>query len=126
MSNANCETATIRHIVFFSSKEPGDVDRIAKGLSMLSEIPYCRHFEVAKNLNKDRFSNDVDVVVYAEFESEQDMQAYRTHPLYDECISIVRPLREMRVAADFRSDLAGVPRGALKEDPSKIEDRSGC
>ncbi|MCV0427185.1 MAG: Dabb family protein [Roseibium sp.] len=92
----------IRHVVFFSSKDPGDVERIADGLSMLAKIPTVSHFEVGKNRKQDSFSNEVDVIVYAEFEDECAMHAYRSHPIYQECIEIVRPLRELRIAADFQ------------------------
>lgn len=70
---------------------------------MLAKIPSVSHFEVGTNLNKDRFGNEVDVIVYAEFENEEAMHAFRNHPIYDECIKVVRPLREMRIAADFQS-----------------------
>lgn len=91
----------IRHVVFFSSKKPQDIDLIMTGLSILQQIPHHRHFEVSRNLGQDTFANDVDVVVYAEFESTEQMAAYRAHPIYQKCIEIVRPLREMRIAADF-------------------------
>lgn len=68
---------------------------------MLSTIPSVKHFEVRRNRNEDRFSNDVDVVVYAEFEDEEALAAYRAHQTYQDCIEVVRPLRDMRVAADF-------------------------
>lgn len=91
----------IRHVVFFSSKVEDDIDRIVDGLSMLGAIPSVSHFEVSRNRNEDRFGNDVDVVVYAEFLDDEALAAYRAHPIYQDCIDIVRPLREMRVAADF-------------------------
>ena len=91
----------IRHVVFFSSKDVNDIDRIVDGLSMLSAIPSLRHFEVSRNRNEDRFSNDVDVIVYAEFENEAALKAYRAHQIYQDCIEIVRPLRDTRIAADF-------------------------
>lgn len=91
----------IRHVVLFSSKDPDNVDAIIDGLSMLADIPAVSHFEVSRNRHEDRFSNEVDVVVYAEFEDAAALAAYRAHPIYQKCIEIVRPLREMRVAADF-------------------------
>ena len=91
----------IRHVVFFSSKKTDDIDRIVDGLSMLAEIPSVKHFEVSRNRNEDRFGNDVDIVVYAEFENEAALSAYRAHQIYQDCIDVVRPLREMRIAADF-------------------------
>lgn len=87
--------------MFFSSKTPENVDRIIQGLSMLGTIPHVRHFEVSRNLHADGFSNEVDIVVYAEFDDEAAMQAYRAHPTYQRSIDVVRPLRDLRMAADF-------------------------
>ena len=93
----------IRHIVFFSSKHPDNLDRIYEGLQLLSEIPSAQHFEIGRNTKLDRISAEgPDFVVYAEFEDEQALAAYKDHPLYKKSISIVRPLRDMRVAADYQ------------------------
>ncbi|MBE0453346.1 Dabb family protein [Roseovarius autotrophicus] len=92
----------IRHIVFFSAANPDDVERIRKGLMMLAQIPQARHFEVGRNLQSDPISGArVDLVVYAEFEDEAALAAYKAHPIYAECIALVRPLRDLRIAADF-------------------------
>ena len=92
---------TIRHVVFFSSKDTADVPRIIDGLSLLGKIPYADFFEVRENTRDDALSGEVDVVVYAEFASNEALSAYKSHPLYLEAIAIVRPLRDLRIAADF-------------------------
>ena len=46
-------------------------------------------------------SSEVDVIVYAEFDSEEALAAYKAHRLYEDSIKAVRPLREIRIAADF-------------------------
>ena len=91
----------IRHVVLFSSKHPENIDAMMEGLSMLKNIPTVSHFEVSRNLNADHYSNEVDVIVYAEFEDSEALAAYRAHPIYQQCIEVVRPLRELRFAADF-------------------------
>ena len=91
----------IRHTVFFTAADKTDVARIVDGLSMLADIPHADHFEVAENMNRDALSDAVDVVVYAEFKDEEALAAYKAHPTYQSCIDIVRPLRELRIAADF-------------------------
>lgn len=101
MSDKKNNRQIIRHVVFFSSRKVDDIDRILDGLSMLSAIPSLRHFEISRNRNEDRFSNDVDVIVYAEFDDDEALKAYRAHPIYQDCIEIVRPLRDLRIAADF-------------------------
>lgn len=91
----------IRHVVLFSSKHPDNIEAMISGLSMLANIPTVDHFEVSRNRNEDRYSNEVDVIVYAEFEDAAALEAYRAHPIYQRCVEIVRPLRELRLAADF-------------------------
>ena len=97
----------IRHIVFFSAKDPGDVERIRDGLSMLSTIPHAQHFEVGRNLQSDQINQDrIDLVVYAEFKDEAALAAYKAHQTYQDCIALVRPMRELRMAADFQAETA--------------------
>lgn len=91
----------IRHIVFFSARDPADVPRIVAGLSRLAEIPGASVFEVRENSRADALSGEVDVVVYGEFPDAETLAAYKAHPIYAETIAVVRPLRELRVAADI-------------------------
>jgi len=91
----------LRHVVFFTAKDPADLPQIIAGLNMLADIPHARHFEVRENTHADTLSGRVDVVVYAEFSSAEDLAAYKAHPIYQKSINAVRPLRDMRVAADF-------------------------
>lgn len=42
-------------------------------------------------------------MVYGEFEDEAALAAYKAHPLYRQSIERVRPIREMRLAADYDS-----------------------
>lgn len=93
----------IRHIVFFTARRSEDVGTIRAGLQRLGEIPHAQAFEVAANGKLDPMGNDIDVIVYAEFADEAALAAYKAHPLYDETTRRVRPLRELRYSADFRS-----------------------
>ncbi|GAA4529301.1 Dabb family protein [Chelativorans composti] len=93
----------IRHIVFFSARDPEDVDRIAQSLWKLAEIPHSDFFEIGINRKVDLYANDVDVIVYAEFANEEALAAYKAHPIYEETTNRVRPMRELRYAADFVS-----------------------
>ncbi len=98
----------IRHIVFFSAADPADIDAIREGLMMLKDIPNAQHFEVGRNLRSDTISGPrVDVVVYAEFEDEAALAAYKSNPIYAACIAKVRPMRETRIAADFNAAAEG-------------------
>ncbi|MGN8544660.1 Dabb family protein [Bradyrhizobium sp. C9] len=91
----------IRHIVFFTAKDKADIDRIVEGLSILTSIPYARRLEIARNRKSNQLGDEIDVVVYGEFDSETELAAYKTHDLYREAIRCVRPLRELRFAADY-------------------------
>lgn len=95
----------IRHIVFFTARDQADLDRIREGLQTLSQIPHARHFEVGRNMHADRLTGaEVDFVVYAEFDNEDDLAAYKADPIYSRAIELVKPLRDMRIAADIQSD----------------------
>ncbi|WP_439406434.1 Dabb family protein [Bradyrhizobium sp. DASA03076] len=91
----------IRHIVLFTAKDEAHIDRIIEGLSVLTTIPHASRLEVARNRKSDQLGNDIDVIVYGEFENEAKLAAYKAHELYQESIRRVRPLRELRFAADY-------------------------
>ena len=90
----------IRHIVFFTAGHPDHLDAICEGLALLGTIPHARHFEVTRNSKVDQISNEVDVVVYAEFADEAALAAYKAHPIYAEATRLVQPLRDLRLSAD--------------------------
>lgn len=91
----------IRHIVLFTAKDKSLVNHIVDGLSVLTTIPHARRLEVAPNRKTDQLGNDIDIVVYGEFDNEMELAAYKAHALYEEAIRRVRPLRELRFAADY-------------------------
>ena len=94
----------IRHIVFFSARTPADRDAVEAGLNLLAGIPDCLHFEVGRNFDTDPISpGGPDFVVYSEFRDEAQLARWKAHPLYQKSIDVVRPLRDLRMAADFES-----------------------
>lgn len=92
----------IRHIVFFTVSNE-NLDAARAGLERLGAIAHARLFEVGVNLKRDLYANEVDLVVYAEFDTAADLDAYKMDPLYGEVTDAVRPLRNTRLAADFES-----------------------
>lgn len=97
----------IRHIVFFTAKRAEDRPRILSGLELLKGIPHCHHLEIGTNLASDPIPGLVpDFVVYGEFTDEAQLAAYKAHPLYQQSIEQVRPLRDQRIAADYQTDTA--------------------
>ena len=93
----------IRHVVFFTAKDRRDLPEIIEGLRLLGTIPHVDHFEVTPNTKVDLYGNDIDVVVYGEFVDAAALAAYRAHPTYNEATRRVRPLRDMRFAADVEA-----------------------
>ncbi|MDI7861271.1 Dabb family protein [Rhizobiaceae bacterium n13] len=91
----------IRHIVFFTVSDPDNLEAVRAGLSILTENPHARTLEIGTNLKTDQLGGEVDFVVYGEFDDEAALAAYKAHPLYQQSIELVRPLREMRIAADY-------------------------
>lgn len=91
----------IRHIVAFSALKENDIPKIKKGLEMLGNIPGVINFSVNDNLKLDKGSSEMDVVLYCEFVSQRALDDFKKHRIYDECIQVVRPLRDKRVVLDF-------------------------
>jgi hypothetical protein len=98
----------IRHIVFFKCKTPQDREAVRHGLNLLTGIGDCRHIEIGVNRRLDALCEDApDFIVHGLFDSEAQLAAFKAHPLYQQAIAIVRPRRDMRIAADFHTDTAG-------------------
>ncbi len=91
----------IRHIVFFSARDPADREEMFEGLALLTSIAHADVIEVACNQKIDQLANAADVVVYAEFSDEAALAAFKADPVYQQSIQHVRPLRELRIAADY-------------------------
>ncbi|MCX8998470.1 Dabb family protein [Rhizobiaceae bacterium BDR2-2] len=95
----------IRHIVFFTATRENR-EAVRKGLSILTGIPHATRLEIGENVKTDQWDREVDIIVYGEFEDEAALAAYKAHPDYEKSTSTVKPLREMRIAADYDTDRA--------------------
>lgn len=91
----------IRHIVMFSLKDRSEVELARQRLMQLATIPGARSFEVRENLKADLYGNAIDLVVYSEFEDLEALAEWKRHPAYDATTALVRPMRELRFAADI-------------------------
>ena len=91
----------IRHIVLFSAKRAEDVETILAALKRLREIPEAGRLEVVQNARLDQLSGEIDVIVHGEFADAQALARYKAHPIYQETIGVVRPLRDLRIAVDY-------------------------
>jgi len=94
----------IRHIVFFSARNQSDLAAILDGLRLLQRIPQAQKLEISRNTRADTLSGEVDVVVYGEFADQAALNAYKAHELYQKSIERVRPLRQLRIAADIEAN----------------------
>ncbi len=95
----------IRHVVLFTLRDPATLDRALAELRRLAAIPQVRALEVMPNLKRDRFDDGVDLVVHALFDDEAALAAYHADARYAEAVARVRPLRDVRMAADFVTTL---------------------
>ena len=91
----------LHHVVLFSAKKPEDAETIFQGLKILEGIPHSEKLVVTKNIKRDQISAEIDVVVFGLFKDEAQLADYKSHPLYQESIDRVRPLRDTRAVADF-------------------------
>lgn len=92
----------IKHIVFFTAKDPKDIDTIYTALKTLETIEGNWTVKVSKNMKIDKIANEIDVVVYGEFPDEAALDRYKDDPVYHLSTKTVRPLRDKRYAVDVR------------------------
>ncbi len=93
----------IRHIVLFRARDPEDAQAVRDGLRNLQTIPAASLLEVEFNGRKDAWSDEIDVVVYGEFEDEVALAAFKAHPTYEDTIRLVKPMRDLRIAVDYQT-----------------------
>lgn len=92
----------IRHVVMFTARDAESAETVLKGLRLLEQNPHSLHLEVGRNLKSDEVEGPrPDFVVYGEFADEAQLRAFRAHPIWKKATETVRPLRQLRVAADF-------------------------
>lgn len=91
----------IRHIVYFSVRSAADRERVLDGLRLLEANPHALLLEVGENLKLDSLGNEIDFVVYGEFTDAAALDAFKAHPSYEASITAVRPIRDLRIAADI-------------------------
>ena len=85
----------------FSAKHPDNIDKIYNGLKELENIKGDWILKISKNEKLDQIENEIDVVVYGEFKDKNDLISYKSDPIYEKTITIVRPLRDKRIAVDI-------------------------
>ena len=91
----------IRHVVFFTAKNPADREVLFSSLSLLKEIGHARVVEVARNFETADVTLVPDVALYTDFDSVAQRGAFKAHPLYKRVVEIVNETRDVRIAVDF-------------------------
>lgn len=90
----------IRHVVMWKFR-PGteaEQEKFINGLRDLQGvIPELLRSEVGVNVGQDNY----DAVLVSEFNSMEDLQAYKVDPRHVAVASICKPIAENRVAVDY-------------------------
>ena len=97
----------IRHIVMWKFKEEAEgltkkenLLKVKTALEALPEkIPFIRRMEV--NLNVNPKPGSFDAVLISEFDTLEDVNAYREHPEHKKISSYVKLVREDRACVDY-------------------------
>lgn len=97
----------IKHIVMWKLKDSArGVSKDQNALELKSvledlknKISVIKQIEVGINFNKS--SAAYDVVLYSEFDSQQDLQAYQKHPDHVKVVDFVNEIRDDRAVVDY-------------------------
>ncbi len=97
----------IKHIVMFRLKgsaggagKQENAKEMKKRLESLKDkIREIRHIEVGINISGSDTASDV--VLYSEFDSMEDLDAYEKHPEHQKIVSFVSEIRSERRVVDY-------------------------
>lgn len=97
----------IKHIVMWRLKDSADgasKQENAKNLknyleTLKDKIMEIRHIEVGINISGSDAASDV--VLYSEFDSMEDLEAYQKHPEHQKIVSFVNEIRSERRVVDY-------------------------
>lgn len=90
----------IRHIVMWKFRPGTDAEqeRFLNGLRALQgAVPQLLRSEVARNVG----AGNYDAVLVSEFQSLEDLQAYKNDPRHKAVSALCKSIREDRVAVDY-------------------------
>ncbi len=97
----------VKHIVMWTLKDEAEgasaAENAKKMMEMLNalsgKIWQLKHLEVCDNV----FASDpaVQVVLYSEFDSREDLQAYQDHPIHQACVKFIKKVVAERRVVDY-------------------------
>ena len=92
----------ITHIVLFKLADPADAPEIAARLgNLVGVVPTLRSMQAGADVVRSERSYDVGLV--STFDSLEDLEAYRVHPVHEEQAAWIRERATASVAVDFES-----------------------
>ena len=94
----------ITHIVFFKlfDRSPESQKRVRdRIMEMRGRIPVLKHLEAGADVIRSERAYDVALV--AHFDDLAGLQTYIVHPVHQEFVAFIRPLRESTIAVDYES-----------------------
>ena len=97
----------IIHIVMFTLKDFAEGKDKSENLiimkekleSLIDSIEFIRKFEVGLNFNTGAAA--YDIVLYSEFDSAEDLDAYQIHPEHSKVSDFIGKIRDKRVVVDY-------------------------
>ena len=95
----------IKHIVMWKVKEENKQENIKKMIAQLEnlkdKIQEIISIEAGMNFN----SGDAafDIVLYSEFENEETLAKYQSHPAHQEVATFIKSVTENRAVVDYKS-----------------------
>lgn len=97
----------VKHIVMWNIKEGLDKEETYSSLkekleALSNEIPILRHIELGRAFNESDSAHDV--VLYTEFDTKEDLEAYLIHPKHKEVGLYVRSVVCDRADVDYERD----------------------
>lgn len=91
----------IRHIVMwkFKENEKENMYKFLDGLNSLNgKLNMIKHMETGVNINSD---SSFDAVLISDFDSLEDLNAYKNHPEHLAISALCKSIREARASVDY-------------------------
>ncbi len=95
----------IKHIVMWRLKEENKEEN-AKQMkikleALINHVPQIKKIEVGIDFNKS--DQAFDVVLYSEFETAEDLDAYQEDPIHKEAAAFVKQVVTQRAVVDYEA-----------------------
>jgi len=93
----------LKHIVLFKFKEKNKKENLIKAKEMLEalleSLPTLKSMEVGINISQEERA--MDLSLYSEFENEDDLKAYSTHPEHLKVVEFIKNVTVQSKVSDY-------------------------